>query len=310
MTSRLPSQFIDRIKRIYKDQITLPNFNQPAFACFRINILKTDSSILDKLKNHFTLHVPTFIDNAFYIPINERNTLIRSDEYESGQIYSQNLSSQLPPIILNPKPTDHILDLTAAPGSKTSQLAALTNNEAKIAACEKSKNRFHKLCGNLKKLGVTNVKPFLKDGIKVGRQCPEQFDKILLDAPCSSEARFIIDDPASYEFWSLKKITDMSRVQKQLLFSAWSALKPGGALVYSTCSFSPEENEAVIDRLIQKHGDVLDILPIEINIDNKQAGISQWKNKTFDPRVKNALRVLPNDFMSGFFICLLKKLVK
>ncbi len=66
----------------------------------------------------------------------------------------------------------------------------------------------------------------------------------------------------------------------------------------------------MIDRLIQKHGDVLDILPIEINIDNKQAGISQWKNKTFDPRVKNALRVLPNDFMSGFFICLLKKLVK
>ena len=99
----------------------------------------------------------------------------------------------------------------------------------------------------------------------------------------------------------------MNRKQRKLLYSAVQCLKPGGALVYSTCTFAPEENEAVVDRALEQFGDALDVEDIELSFDNAEPGLVQWRGKAFDERVQRARRIVPQDGMEGFFVCRLRK---
>ena len=151
------------------------------------------------------------------------------------------------------------------------------------------------------------MQTYLKDGARVWRQCPEQFDRVLLDAPCSSEGKFRADAPKTWAYWSEKKIAEMNRKQRKLLYSAVRCLKPGGVLVYSTCTFAPEENEEVVDRALVQFGDALDVDDIELPFDNTVPGLAQWRGKTFDQRLRRARRIVPQDGMEGFFVCRLRK---
>jgi len=157
----------------------------------------------------------------------------------------------LVPLVLNPRSGDRILDLCAAPGAKTAQIAALAP-QAQIVAFEKSRTRYYKLLNNLKIQGVEGVRVMLYDGIWVRKKYPEYFDKVLIDAPCSVEGRFFTQNPKSFKYWSKRKVQEMVRTQKQLLHSAFFSLQEEGTLVYSTCSNEPEENEGVIDFLLNK----------------------------------------------------------
>jgi 16S rRNA (cytosine1407-C5)-methyltransferase len=132
------------------------------------------------------------------------------------------------------------------------------------------------------------------------------FDRVLLDAPCSSEAKFSTLNPKSYAFWSPRKIKESQKLQKRLILSAWESLKPGGRLLYSTCSFAPEENEAVLDSLLKKRSDA-EILPLELPVENCMAGLTAWEKKRFDPAVSRARRILPTGEMDGFFLALIHK---
>jgi 16S rRNA (cytosine1407-C5)-methyltransferase len=129
---------------------------------------------------------------------------------------------------------------------------------------------------------------------------------VLLDAPCSSEAKFSTLNPKSYAFWSPRKIKESQKLQKRLILSAWESLRPGGRLLYSTCSFAPEENEAVLDFLLKKRGDA-EILPLELPVTNLMKGLEAWEKKRFDPAVTRARRILPTEEMDGFFLALIKK---
>lgn len=307
------SFFLTRLKEILPQAAFAQvekSFSAKKPIAFRINTLKADSqNTCDALKKNFTLTKIDWLQNAFLIPAEEREALTHHPLFLNGDIYIQSLASQLPALALDPKPHEEILDLTAAPGSKTTQIAALMQNTGRIAAVEMARNRFFKLKANASLQGASNIDFYLKDGARVGKLCPVRFDRVLLDAPCSSEGRFDFNNPDSYAYWSLKKIKAMQKKQWSLLQSAFDALKPGGILVYSTCTFAPEENEMTVQRLIDKVGDQLQLLPIDIALptQNKMAGLTNLKDKTFNIALKKAVRILPDENTDGFFIAKMKK---
>ena len=312
MVEELPQVFRARLREI------LPSDGCRAWSrsiaahpptAFRANGLKTS---VDALSNElqaegFTPQPLCWKPDAFLVPPSQRRSLTESAAYADGRLYIQNPSSMVPPLLLDSQPDEWILDLAAAPGSKTIQIAEMMGNEGRISAVESVRGRFFRLRDNLKKHGVGNVQTYLKDGARVWRQCPEQFDRVLLDAPCSSEGKFRADAPKTWAYWSEKKIAEMNRKQRKLLYSAVRCLKPGGVLVYSTCTFAPEENEEVVDRALVQFGDALDVEDIGLPFDNTVPGLEQWRGKTFDQRLRRARRIVPQDGMEGFFVCRLRK---
>lgn len=312
MNTPLPETFIDRLEKIVPPEqfsTILQTFDSPKQVTFRVNPLKsTREQIEQQLAALAIAFEPiAWYAGAYRIAPDDKLRLTQSDMFYNGEIYIQNLSSMLPPILLAPKPDETVLDLAAAPGGKTLMLAGMMKNTGWLSAVEPSRERFFRLCDNLKSHGVTNAHTYMTDGRSVGKKCPEMFDRILLDAPCSSEARFKTHDPKSMSYWSLHKVKETSKLQRRLLLSAYDALKPGGKLLYSTCSFSPEENESPLQHLLDRHRDQLKTIPITLPFNNIQKPLRQWGKEVYDERIQNAVRILPTDTIDGFFICLLEK---
>ncbi len=236
----------------------------------------------------------------------DREAVTHSAAAGDGCLYVQNPSSWLAACVVDPQPGDEVLDLAAAPGGKTIAMAAAMANEGRIAAVEPVPARFHRLRANLDRCGVTIAALYQKDGRGVGRLVPERFDRVLLDAPCSSEARMRWDEPASYRHWSLRKVRETSRKQKRLLRSAYAALKPGGVLVYCTCSFSPEENELVVQQLLAASDAAL--LPVLLDeAVPAMPALTTWQGKALSDELAHAVRVLPAAPWEGFFLARLTK---
>ncbi|MFP6837539.1 MAG: RsmB/NOP family class I SAM-dependent RNA methyltransferase [Pseudomonadales bacterium] len=225
---------------------------------------------------------------------------------ERGEIYPINPSSVLAVLALAPQPDEEVLDLAAAPGGKTLLMAAAMDNRGRIAAVEPVKSRFHRMRANLARCGVRNVDFYLSDGRGVGRKVGERFDAVLLDVPCSSEARFRLDDPASYAHWKLRKIKEVARKQKSLLRSAFTALKPGGRLIYCTCALAPEENEIPLDYLVRREP-AAKLESVSVVCPQFIPGLTRWRAKVLHSDLQRAVRVLPDDLWDGLFIC---KIVK
>jgi len=311
MNTSIPKEFIDRLQSILPPehyQKCFESFHSPKMTAFRVNTLKaTADTVIDQLSQ---LSIPIKplreIANVYLVELKHRRKLTDSEPYKLGMIYIQNPSSILAVQVLDPQPGEEILDLAAAPGGKTLYMADLMKNQGRIGAVDAVKSRFFKLKNNIKTYGADIVDCYLKDGSIVGRQVPDRFDRVLLDAPCSSESRFHIDKPKSYQYWSEKKIKQMAKKQKNLLASAVAALKSGGTLVYCTCSFAPEENEAVIQWLLDRNSDI-EILPFTLPIKNSQPGLTHWNNKESSPSLKLAQRLLPTTIWNGLFICVLTK---
>ena len=307
----LPEPFIERFRAIYPDRADtlLKSFDRPKPVSFRVNSLKIPvEKAIETLKHAgFTpMPVPWYRD-AFTVPFEQRAALTRSPLFETGEIYIQSLSSMLAPLILDPEPGETVLDLTAAPGGKSLMMAAMMRNEGWLSVVEPGRDRFFRLKANLERGGVAIAHHYMTDGRGVGNKCPAMFDKVLLDAPCSTEAKFKSFDPKTFAYWSERKIKEMTRLQQRLMESAIKSLKPGGTLLYVTCSFAPEENEAIIDKVVKKH-DNMQIEPIELPIDNISGGLLRWRKRIFMPEVVDCVRILPTDAMDGFFLCKLRKL--
>ena len=228
--------------------------------------------------------------------------------YKEGYIYIQSLSSMIPPLILNPQKDETILDLTAAPGSKTTQMAALMQNSGHILANDTSRPRLYRLESNLKMQNVTNTTTTQFPGQVLWQKFPEYFDKTLVDAPCSMEGRFFSDDPKTFRDWTPKKVKDLASRQCFLLRSAISATKPGGIIVYSTCTISPEENEGAIDWILTKEKDNIKIDNITIKKLKSLPGFTNFNNKKYNTNVQKTLRILPDDNMEGFFVAKILKI--
>lgn len=256
----------------------------------------------------FAPQAVSWCDTACVLDPAQRTALTRCGLYAEHRFYIQNPASMLPSLLLAPQAEDWVLDLAAAPGGKTQHLACLMHNQGRISAVEPVKSRFHRLRANLDAYGVRNTRCYQKDGTRVWRLVPERFDHVLLDAPCSSESRFRLADPASYAYWSERKIKETSRKQRRLLYSALQCLKPGGSLVYCTCAFAPEENEAVVDYALRSFAPALSVEPLMLPKDIAvQRGLTAWQGKPYHADLANAVRVLPDTHIDGFFICKLRK---
>lgn len=316
--TKLPPDFLDRLRRIVpKDRLedVLTSFAVIKPTTFRINTLADSRSrILAAISDLGVEAQPVewLRDEAgevlaYRVSAENRELITHSSLADSGKIYIQNPSSMLATVVLDPQPGETVLDLAAAPGGKTIHIAERMKNQGILSAVEPVRNRMFKLKANLKRCHVSCAKTYQTDGRTVGKKTPERFDRVLLDAPCSSESRFRAGEPKSWATWSLRKLRETSRKQVGLLKAAVHATKPGGRIVYCTCSFSPEENERVVSRVLKKLGDVVQLQNFELPIDNVMNGISEFEGQSFDPQVRLSRRILPNDTMDGFFIACLEK---
>ena len=233
----------------------------------------------------------------------------RSLEHLLGYYYVQEIASMLSVLALCPKPNEMILDLAAAPGSKTTQIAAKMENTGLLIANDISIGRISILATNLERCGVSNTVITRKQGFDLCKKLKIQgfsFDKILVDAPCSGEGT-LRSSLATYEMWSIKSVKNLSNIQKSLLASCIELLKPNGEIIYSTCTHSPEENEEVIDFVLKK----FDNIKIEsINLPIKcRKGLTEWNDKNYSKEVEKLCRIYPQDNdTEGFFVAKLRRM--
>lgn len=237
----------------------------------------------------------------------EDMSVVRDSDYvTTGRVYIQNAASWLPVIALDPKPDDVILDVCAAPGGKSSHIQACTNNQSKLTCNDNSKPRLLKLQRNMERLGAEATYA-LCDATRLSRMFqPETFDRILLDAPCSGEGLMTLDDLKLFDSWSVAHIRRLSELQKKILHESWQTLKPGGTLVYSTCTMAPEENEAVIDYFLRKNPDAK-LETLTFPLENRIPALSAWNDKPFANSLSNCLRLTPGSLTEAFFVAKLTK---
>ena len=282
--STLPQEFINRIKSQFPDnwESILGTFKHKKPTTLRANTLKTTSSELEKdlTKQGFELQKAD-IPDAFVLLNKTQRELTETKQYLNGELYVQGLSSMIPPIKLDPQPGETVLDICAAPGSKTTQISALMKNTGSVIACDLSKVRLYKLAANIKTLGVTNIQTLHMNGKDLWKRFPNTFDRVLVDVPCSLEGRFLESNPKTYKNWSPKKIKVLAEHQKHILRSAISCAKPGATIVYSTCTLSPDENEKVVEWILNREKDI---------------------------ELINAEQILPTELYEGFFVAKFKKL--
>lgn len=311
----LPEQFIERTKRVVPTELqtqVLESFCQKRPTTLRVNTLKStrDKVATTLLSLGLKFESPEWYPMAFIIsgdPFETLGLVMATEMYKNGEIYVQNLSSMIPPLVLDPQPGSRVLDIAAAPGSKTTQMAMMMEDSGEIIANDLSPIRIYKLKANLAGQGVTHTTTNRMPGQFLWKRFPHYFDKALVDAPCSLEGTIYTERPKSYAMWSVHKIKDLSQRQRYLLRSAISATKVGGEIVYSTCTLAPEENEGVIDWILAKEN--VEIVPVKIPGLVSSPGITQWGNaKPYDPRVTSCLRIYPTELMEGFFVAKLRKI--
>ncbi|PSQ03204.1 SAM-dependent methyltransferase [Halobacteriales archaeon QS_4_69_31] len=221
--------------------------------------------------------------------------------YVHGWLHGQEEVSAVPARVLDPHPDERVWDACAAPGSKTTQIAALTGDSGTLVATDNNLGRLSALRSNAERLGVTSVavthedarnhslKPF--DGAA--------YDRALVDAPCSCEGT-IRKNPDALEDWSLDHVQGIAGVQKGVLRRAVQTTRTGGTVVYSTCTFAPEENEAVLDYVLE--AEPCDVVDFELPLEHAP-GVTEWEGEQFDDRVRAANRIYPHHNDTGGFFC-------
>ncbi|TFG02528.1 MAG: RsmB/NOP family class I SAM-dependent RNA methyltransferase [Promethearchaeota archaeon] len=270
----------------------------------RVNTLKIKVDELKKrLENKgFELEPIEWVSYGFNV-VKETHNLGSLHEFLQGYYYLQNIASMLPPIILDPKPDELIVDMCAAPGSKATQLAQIMKNKGKLILIEKNKNRIPALEVNLRRMGVSNSIIMNYDAIQL-EELNIKADKILLDAPCTGEG-LIRSDISRKTSKGLKDINKMAIIQKKLLAAGLNGLKPGGQLLYSTCSIAPEENEVVINKILNSFSN-FSITKIPKQYGN--VGITNVYGRTLRNDLKHSQRFYPHIHDTiGFFLCLIEK---
>lgn len=221
-------------------------------------------------------------------------------EYFRGWYQVQGLTSMLPPRILDPQPGERILDLCAAPGGKATFLAQLTSNQALIVANDVTHRRIGILRSHSDRLGITSIVVTRYQGQSFPMRIA--FDRILLDPPCSAEGTFRARPPLTED---AEVSLRLQRLQQMLLNHALDLLRPGGTLVYSTCTYAPEENEAVIHQAVEAGR--AELIPMDSLLPSVP-GIEAWNDQMFHSSLKHAARFYPHFVNSwGFFIARLRK---
>lgn len=298
--NKLPKFLIEELNKQYGEEVCkkiLNGYMESRVVSLRVNTLKTtvDKVCEELAKNNMEFERVSWSDTALVTTNTTEQELQKLSIYEKGEIYLQSLSSMLPPVIMNPQENTDILDMTAAPGGKTTQIAAITNNNANITACEMNNIRIEKLKYNIEKQGATSVVVLGQDSRNLSDYFA--FDQILLDAPCSGSGTIRIDEIGTYKNFSEKLVQKSTKSQLTLLRKALKILKPGHEMIYSTCSILEKENENIVDKALK--GINAEIVPIDIK------GIEEIP--LLPTKIKGTLCVCPNKYYDGFYIAKIKK---
>ena len=256
---------------------------------FRVNNLKSNKEEIEEYLNSNNIKYSNvdFYEDAFILE--DEIDIRKFDIYKDGKIYVQSLSSMLPPLFFDYKQNDSIIDMAAAPGGKTSEIASITKDTVLITAVEKNKLRGEKLIYNLDKQGLKHYSIIFEDATKLNEFM--KFNKVLLDAPCSGSGTITSDqiDQVTEDL-----VNRSSNIQKELLNKAINLVNVGDEIIYSTCSIFKVENEEVINKYIQEGR--IEVVPIKTTIE------------TLPSTIDGVITIKPSELYEGFFVSKLKKL--
>lgn len=320
-----PSLLTSRLKTILGSHYdgVVDSFAKNRKWSLRLNLLKTDGvDVIEEFKSRGIILEPFVWISGSYIFDREHEYAIKwTQSFYEGKIYLQSIASQLPALALDPQSGESILDVCAAPGSKTTQLAMMMSNRGSIYAIEQNQIRYDRLMHNCTLQWATIVEWVKMDArhwladtgaavTVIDDTADIEFDRILLDAPCSAEGRIASSNEKTYGFWSLDNIVKKSELQSELLQVSWDHLRVGGIIVYSTCTLAPEENEWVITDFLFSHDDA-SIESIDIGLSGRPwwtHGLSSFgRNTEYSPELAKAVRILPSDETEGFFMVKIRK---
>ncbi|MBT1821972.1 16S rRNA (cytosine(1407)-C(5))-methyltransferase RsmF [Enterobacter hormaechei] len=303
----LPEQFLAQMREALPANLSFDDFvaacQRPLRRSIRVNTLKISvEAFLDLVSPYGWQLTPVpWCEEGFWIERDDEESLPLGStaEHLSGLFYIQEASSMLPVAALfaDENQPERVMDVAAAPGSKTTQIAARMNNRGAILANEFSASRVKVLHANISRCGIHNVALTHFDGRVFGAALPEAFDAILLDAPCSGEG-VVRKDPDALKNWSVASNLEIAATQRELIDSAFHALRPGGTLVYSTCTLNRDENEDVCLWLKQRYADAVEFLPLDTLFDSASHAATP----------EGFLHVFPQIYdCEGFFVARLRK---
>ena len=246
MENKVPDFLYNMLIEQYGEEVSnkiIDGFGKNRKLTLRINKLKTTVENVKKVLTDLNIKFSevSWSEDALIIEKTTKQEILELEIYINGEIYLQSLSSMIPALTLNPQANENILDMAAAPGGKTTQMSAISNNLALITACEKNKIRAERLKYNIQKQGANRVNVLVEDSRKLDDNF--SFDKILLDAPCSGSGTINIFDEKLNKYFTKELVDRSIKTQKELLQKAIKVLKKGGEMVYSTCSILKQENE-------------------------------------------------------------------
>ena len=309
---RLPAEFEKRMREMLSEEefcAYCRSLSEPARSGMRVNRLKCSTEDFRELFDFSLTPVP-WIDNGFFY---EENAVPgKNPYYYGGLYYLQEPSAMTPANLLPVSPGDKVLDLCAAPGGKSTELAAKLNGTGLLVANDISNSRAKALLKNLEVFGVRNAVCLSEDTEVLSRRFPAFFDKILVDAPCSGEGMFR-KQPAIMKNWEQYGTGYYAKLQREILPRAVHMLAPGGLLLYSTCTFSPEEDEEMVSFVLKNYPE-MELLPAVPSSERERYrslgfrfGKPEWMKEP-DSRVVNTVRLFPHCLEGeGHFIALFRK---
>ncbi len=307
MARSLPQPLLARLTKQFGPQTVaaiVKSFSTKRLPTLRVNTLKTtDHAVMDVYREEgIAFERIKNIPHALRIKNRTDDQLLEHHLTKDGHVYLQGIASMIPPLVLDPLPGQSVADICAAPGSKTTQIAALMSakggsafggeNKGTIIACEDNSVRYQKLVNTITMQGA-NVQAKNTDSATLYHEYPETFDAILADVPCTAEGRIDLSDPRSFTFWSQKNITEHAKLQRRLLRSAYKMLKKGGTLLYSTCTLAPEENEDQIKWFCEEHP--------SMKVEKITLPVSPVRSTSY------GTIILPSNECEGFFVVKLRK---
>lgn len=301
MQNNIPEFLYNLLNNQYGQNITtqiVNGYNSTRPITLRVNTLKSNTDYIKDIlnRNNINYHNVSWYSDALILNNVSILQIKQLDIYKNGEIYLQSLSSMIPPLILSPQKDENILDMAAAPGGKTTQMLALSDNKAYITATEKNKIRAERLKYNITKQNANRINVMVSDARNLDNFF--SFDKILLDAPCSGSGTLNINDEKQLSSFTEDLINRSSKFQSSLLEKAITLLKHNHEIVYSTCSILKAENENILQKFISKNK--IEIVPIDY---------STFSDIPLLPTsIDGTLCISPSDLYEGFFVAKLRKL--
>ncbi|MCH2148260.1 MAG: RsmB/NOP family class I SAM-dependent RNA methyltransferase [Phycisphaerales bacterium] len=306
MAAEVPQLFSERLVDICGEEgaaAVLGSLSRPRPLSFRIIDPDSVPMVLGELEAvGIELSSVPWCPTAFYADGASRALLRTTQSWVDGKLFMQSISSMAAAVALQVEPGMHVLDLCAAPGGKTAMLGLQQQGRGVLLANDRSRSRLRSLRDVLGQHRICHAELSCKPGESFGGTHRDCFDRVLVDAPCSGEGMLHSGDHAGWGQWGLGRIRRLARQQERLLVAGLRCLRPGGVLVYATCTYAPEENESVLARVMGKMDVPVELEALPAGLPEGHPGLSSWDEQSFDPCIRLARRLLPDGCCTGFFM--------